>query len=56
MAVESNGSTSEADRSAELVADIPTTQAFLEEPVSDADIQAILTAGINSPSAMNSQP
>ncbi len=41
---------------AELVADIPTVQAFSENTVSDEDVLAILMAGINSPSAMNSQP
>ena len=41
---------------AALVADIPTVQAFTQEPVDEADLQAILTAGINAPSAMNNQP
>ncbi|MCD8076657.1 MAG: nitroreductase family protein [Lachnospiraceae bacterium] len=41
---------------AELVSDIPTTQYFIGDPVTDEDIEMILTAGINSPSAMNSQP
>ncbi|MCD8397879.1 MAG: nitroreductase family protein [Lachnospiraceae bacterium] len=41
---------------AELVSDIPTTQYFTDDPVADEDIEMILTAGINSPSAMNSQP
>ncbi|MCD7814959.1 MAG: nitroreductase family protein [Lachnospiraceae bacterium] len=40
---------------AELVEDIPTTQYFTDDPVADDDIEAILNAGINSPSAMNSQ-
>jgi len=41
---------------AELVEDIPTTQYFTGEPVAEEDIETILTAGINSPSAMNGQP
>jgi len=41
---------------AELVSDIPTTQYFTDDPVTDEDIEMILTAGINSPSVMNSQP
>ncbi len=53
---EKNGSASNSDIAAGLVTDIPTAQAFSQEPVSDADIQSILTAGINAPSAMNSQP
>ena len=39
-----------------LVSDIPTTQKFSEDPVSEEDLQTILLAGINAPSAMNSQP
>ena len=39
-----------------IVSDIPTTQKFSDTPVSDEDIQTILLAGINAPSAMNSQP
>ncbi|MCC8103425.1 MAG: nitroreductase family protein [Clostridiales bacterium] len=41
---------------AELVSDIPTTQYFSDDPVADEDIEMILTAGIHSPSTMNSQP
>lgn len=40
----------------ELVADIATTQYFTDESVSKADIEKILTAGVNAPSSMNSQP
>ena len=40
----------------ELVADIATTQYFTDEAVDEADIEKILQAGINAPSAMNSQP
>ena len=40
----------------DLVADIATTQYFTDEAVSEDDIETILTAGINAPSAMNGQP
>ncbi len=39
-----------------LIADIPTTQDFSDTPVSEDDLQTILLAGINAPSAMNKQP
>ena len=41
---------------ATLVSDIPTTQSFSDAPVAEEDLQTILLAGINAPSAMNSQP
>lgn len=41
---------------ATLLADIPTTQVFTEEAVAEADIDQIISAGINAPSAMNGQP
>lgn len=47
--------TSTAD-AVSLVSNIPTTQYFLSTVPSDEDIQTILTAGINAPSAMNGQP
>lgn len=40
---------------ADLIADIPTTQAFTEDEVAEEDIDKILSAGINAPSAMNGQ-
>lgn len=40
----------------QIVEDLPTTQAFLKDPIPDADIQRIVNAGINAPSAMNKQP
>ena len=39
-----------------LVTDIPTTQYFTDEAVKEEDVTTILTAGVNAPSAMNSQP
>ena len=41
---------------AALVADIPTVQYFTMDPVADADVEKILEAGVNAPSAMNTQP
>ena len=54
----SAGKTKTADlKSAQgVVEDIPTIQAFLDEPVPDSDLQKIVNAGINSQSAMNGQP
>lgn len=40
----------------ELITDIPTTQYFTDDPVKENDIETILMAGINAPSAMNGQP
>lgn len=40
---------------AELIADIPTTQAFTDDEIPDEDIDKILSAGINAPSTMNGQ-
>ena len=39
-----------------IVKDIATTQYFTEEAVSEADVETIVQAGINAPSAMNGQP
>ncbi|MCF0229900.1 MAG: nitroreductase family protein [Parasporobacterium sp.] len=39
-----------------VIEDISTVQAFTDEKVSDEDIQSIITAGINAPSALNGQP
>ena len=40
---------------AELIADIPTIQAFTDDEVAEEDVDKILSAGINAPSAMNGQ-
>lgn len=40
---------------AELIADIPTIQAFTDDGVPEEDMDKILSAGINAPSAMNRQ-
>ena len=44
------------DDAAELLAEVKTTQNFTGEKVSDENIKKILSAGINAPSAMNTQP
>ncbi len=54
QAVPQSGSSLEA--AADLILDIPTTQYFTMEAVASADIDRILTAGVNAPSAMNGQP
>lgn len=45
-----------AGEAADLVEDIPTVQAFTDEAVKAEDIDRIINAGVNSPSAMNKQP
>lgn len=39
-----------------IVEDVPTCQAFLKDPVPEADLLRITHAGANAPSAMNMQP
>ena len=41
---------------AQTVEDPDTVQAFLDEAVPDADVTAIVNAGVNAPSSMNGQP
>ncbi len=47
--------TKKEQSAAELIQDIPTTQYFTDEAVSDEDAEKILWAGVNAPSAMNGQ-
>lgn len=51
-----NGSGAESENAVERIVDIATTQYFTDEAVSDGDIEMIVAAGINAPSAMNGQP
>ncbi len=44
------------DAGAELLRTVKTTQYFTDEPVTAEDIEKILEAGVNAPSAMNTQP
>lgn len=47
---------SETTDGAKLLTEVKTTQFFTEEPVPQEDIDKILSAGVNAPSAMNTQP
>ena len=40
----------------QIVENLPTTQSFLKDPIPEADLQRIVNAGVNAPSAMNRQP
>ena len=55
-AQESQDASAETVDAVKLVADIPTTQYFTDEAVAEGDIDTILMAGINAPSAINKQP
>ena len=41
---------------AKMLTEVKTTQFFTEEKIAEEDIYKVLSAGVNSPSAMNSQP
>ena len=41
---------------AKLLTEVNTTQSFTDEKIADADVEKILSAGVNAPSAMNTQP
>ena len=44
------------DAAAKVLTEVKTTQFFTEEKIPDEDIEKILSAGVNAPSAMNTQP
>lgn len=44
------------DNAAKILTEVKTTQFFTDEKVADEDIEKILSAGVNAPSAMNTQP
>ena len=48
--------TAKADDTAKILTEVKTTQFFTDEKVTDEDIEKILSAGVNAPSAMNTQP
>jgi len=52
----SENDTAAVDNAAKVLTEVKTTQFFAEEKVSDEDMQKILSAGVNAPSAMNTQP
>ena len=49
-------STGKYDAAAKILTEVKTTQFFTEEQIADEDIEKILPAGVNAPSAMNTQP
>ena len=51
-----NGAEAKSTDAAALLTEVKTTQYFTDEKVSDEDIEKILAAGVNAPSAMNTQP
>ena len=51
-----NESASEYIDAAKLLTEAKTTQFFTDEKVSEEDVEKILSAGVNAPSAMNTQP
>lgn len=48
--------TSKYDDAAKILTEVKTTQFFTDEKIADEDAEKILSAGVNAPSAMNSQP
>ena len=52
----STSGTDEYSDAAKVLTEVKTTQFFTDEKVSDEDIEKILSAGVNAPSAMNTQP
>ena len=52
---ETNGVLDYSD-AAKLLTEVKTTQFFTDEKIADEDINEILSAGVNAPSAMNTQP
>ena len=51
-----DGSAAEAVTAVERITDIATTQYFTDEAVAQQDLETIVLAGVNAPSAMNGQP
>ncbi len=49
-------STAGYEDATKVLTEVKTTQFFMGEKVSDEDIEKILSAGVNAPSAMNTQP
>ena len=52
----STNGTSNYNDAAKVLTEVKTTQFFADEKVTDEDIEKILSAGVNAPSAMNTQP
>ena len=51
-----NAVTTKFEDAALILTDVKTPQFFTDEKISDDDIEKILSAGVNAPSAMNTQP
>ena len=51
-----NVNTAENTDAANVLTEVKTTQFFTDEKVANGDMQKILAAGVNAPSAMNTQP
>ena len=52
----STDGTDKYDDVAKILTEVKTTQFFTNEKVADEDVEKILSAGVNAPSAMNTQP
>ena len=52
----STNGTAGYDDAAKVLTEVKTTQFFTDDKVADEDIEKILSAGVNAPSAMNTQP
>ena len=52
----SANSTAEYDDAAKVLTEVKTTQFFTDEKIAADDVEKILAAGVNAPSAMNTQP
>lgn len=50
------GTSANYEDAARLLTEVKTTQYFSEEKVMETDIEKILSAGVNAPSSMNTQP
>jgi len=56
LGISNNNASADDKDLLKIVEDIPTAQAFLKDPIPEADIERIVNAGVNAPSAMNKQP
>lgn len=52
----STNGTDKYDDAAKVLTEVKTTHFFIDEKVADEDVEKILSAGVNAPSAMNTQP
>ena len=52
----SSNSKTTYDDAAKVLTEVKTTQFFNDKKIADEDVEKILSAGVNAPSAMNTQP